>query len=238
MRNRIIFLTIVALAAIGLQGCDKDTTDGLTRITYYPAITLLGDEPAIVNKGEEYSDVGVYAELNGEDVSGQVEVASNVNTDETGMYSISYKITNADGFSATASRTVIVADATITADISGTYAVTANSYRKILATGVTVEFAARFDIDVTRIAPGVFFVSDFFGGWYDKRADYGPSYAMAGYIQLNVDNSIELLLSHIDGWGDSLDYLEEGSYDPTTDNVHWAATYAGLYTWFTDFEKQ
>lgn len=234
----MIFLAVIALAAAGLPSCDKDTTAGLTRITYYPVLTILGDEVATVNKGEAYSDPGVYAELNGEDVSDDVVATSNVDPSTCGLYTVSYKITNADGFSATATRTVIVGDAAIAADISGTYAVTDASYREVLATGVTATFGNRYNISITRVISGVFAVSDLFGGWYDQRAGYGASYAMTGYILLKADNSIELLSSHVNGWGDSLDDISSASYNPSDGKIHWEATYAGAYTWFIDLEKQ
>jgi hypothetical protein len=53
MKNKIIFLTFVTLAAIGPQSCDKDATAGLTRVTYYPTLTILGDPVAAINKGEK-----------------------------------------------------------------------------------------------------------------------------------------------------------------------------------------
>jgi hypothetical protein len=238
MKNKILFLAVIALGVAGLWSCDKETTAGLTRITYYPTLIVLGDEVAVVEKGTTYVDDGVQAELNGEDVSDQVEVTSNVNTNASGIYTVSYKITNADGFFATASRTVIVSDPAITLDISGTYTVSATSYREVHATGVTVTFGNTFDIEITRVTSGIFFVSDLFGGWYDQRANYGPSYAMTGYILLKTDNTIELLSSHVNGWGDSLDALDEGSYDPNTDAIYWEATYAQAYTWFIDLTKQ
>ena len=238
MKNSILFLAVIALAATGLQSCDKDSSAGLTRITYYPTLTVLGDEVTVVNKDETYDDPGVYAELNGEDVTDKVEVSSNVNANSVGIYEVSYRVANADGFLATASRTVIVVSPTVTADISGTYAVTADSYRKVLSTDAEVTFGATYDISITGIGSGVFAISDFFAGWYDKRADYGPSYAMTGYIQLKEDDTIELLSSHISGWGDSLDDLSNAAYNPGDGKIHWEATYAGAYTWYIDLEKQ
>lgn len=238
MKNKLIFLTIIALAAIGFMSCDKDTTAGLTRITYYPTITILGDAVAAVNQGETYVDAGVYAELNGEDVSDQVEVISNVNTANIGIYTVSYKVTNTDGFSAVATRTVCVGNGAITTDISGTYATTATSYREVLSTGATVAFGNSYNISITRVTSGLFAVSDLFGGWYAQRANYGSSYAMTGYILLNADNTIDLLSSNVNGWGDSLDALSNGSYTPGNNKIHWDVTYAGAYTWFIDLEKQ
>jgi hypothetical protein len=238
MKNKIFFLAILALAALGLQSCDKDTSAGLTRITYYPVITVLGGDVVSVNKGEAYTELGVYAELNGEDVSNQVEISSNVDPAEVGVYTVSYKVTNADGFSASASRTVVVGDAAITADISGDYAVSASSYREVLATDAQTTFGASYTISIEKVGSGVFYVSDFLAGWYDQRAGYGASYAMTGYILLKEDNTFELLSSHINGWGDSLDDLSNASYDPTDGKISWEATYAGAYTWFIDLEKQ
>jgi hypothetical protein len=236
MKNKILFLALIVLGVAGLWSCDKDTTAGLTRITYYPVLTVLGDPVAIVDKGTSYVDAGVYAELNGEDVSDQVEVTSNVNANVSGIYSVSYKITNADGFFATASRTVIVSDPAVTTDISGIYTVDANSYRKVLATNATVTFGSAYNISLTRVASGIFFVSDLFGGWYAQRANYGAAYAMTGYIYLHADNSIELLSSHVNGWGDSLDDLD-GSYVPSN-TIEMEATYVGAYTWYLTLTKQ
>jgi hypothetical protein len=238
MKNKILFLAAITLALAGLPSCDKDTTAGLTRITYYPILTVLGDEVATINKGESYADAGVYAELNGEDVSADVVVTSNVDEDNIGIYTVSYKITNADGFSATATRSVIVGDAAITADISGTYAVTDVSYREVLATSVTVAFGSSYNIAITRVASGVFAVSDFFGGWYAQRSNYGSNYDMTGYIYLHADNTIELLSSHVNGWGDSLDGISNAVYNPGDSKIHWEVTYVGAYTWFIDLEKQ
>lgn len=230
---------LTALAAMGLLSCDNDTSAGLTRITYYPVITVLGDATTIVSKGEPYVDAGVYIELEGNDVSNQVVVTGSVNTNVCGIYTINYKSgANADGFFATASRTVIVENAAVTANIAGTYAVTADSYRELLSSGAQVAFGNRYNISITRVAAGFFAVSDFFGGWYAQRAAYGATYAMTGYILLNEDNSIELLSSHVNGWGDALDDLNNGSYNPGNNSIHWDVTYAGAYTWFIDLEKQ
>lgn len=66
---------------------------------------------------------------------------------------------------------------------------------------------------IKKTAPGIFKVSDFFGGYYDQRAGYGSSYAMGGYFQLLADNSLVQLSSYVPGWGDSADYCEDAVYD-------------------------
>ena len=107
--KKILAYLLMPVLAVALWSCDK-STEGLTRITYYPTLEVLGASTVIVNVGETYTDEGCYAELNGEDVSSEVMATSNVNYSTPGVYSISYIIYNADGFSTTASRTVYVVD--------------------------------------------------------------------------------------------------------------------------------
>src|SRR5690606_9668714 len=100
-----------------------------TDITIYPVREVLGEPVVIVNKGEAYEDPGAYAELDGEDISGDVVVQSNVNTNEAGIYSVKYTVTNADGFAVNGSRTVYVADPTPSPIASGVKTVQAGSSR-------------------------------------------------------------------------------------------------------------
>src|SRR5690606_24076119 len=112
MKHKIIILAALLLTGVGFQSCEKETTAGYTDITIYPVLEVLGEPVVIVNKGEAYEDPGAYAELDGEDISGDVVVQSNVNTNEAGIYSVKYTVTNADGFAVNGSRTVYVADPT------------------------------------------------------------------------------------------------------------------------------
>ena len=50
---------------------------------------------------------------------------------------------------------------------------------------------------------------------------------MTGYVSLNPDNSISLLSSYIKGWGDGLDYIKDGKYDPETGTISYSLSYAG-----------
>ena len=86
-------------------------------------------------------------------------------------------------------------------------------------------------IKVSMIVPGIYNVSDFFGGWYSYVRGYAESYKdrydMKGIFLLNSDNTISLVSSVVAGWGDSLDYLEDGSFDPATATIYWEFCYAG-----------
>jgi hypothetical protein len=206
MKNKLIFLTVIALAIIGLSSCDKDTTAGLTRITYYPTITILGDEITVIDKGNTYTDLGVYAELNGEDVSGQVEVISNVNTANIGIYTVSYKVTNTDGFSAVATRTVFVVD------------------RNSLASAYFGEsqYGARHYYNAPIIIKdngnGTYTIDDLVGGFqfWGLNPGFEPAYDFhfEAILELNLDNSISA--RSYGSWysGFPVPSLTSGAYDP------------------------
>ncbi len=231
--NKILskILVLSLIAAMGFSSCDDETTKGFTDITYYPSLDVLGDPVVIVDKGAAYDDAGCYAELNGEDVTDQVEIISDVDTDEPGVYSINYSITNSDGFSVTGSRTVYVADPTPSIISNGIHTVADGTYRFWYSSSATVAFSG-YEIIILQIEPGVFYISDFMGGYYDQRAGYGSNYAMTGTFQLNADNTITPLSSYVAGWGDSMDAMSETSVDATTGQIKYKMGYAALMDFY------
>src|SRR5690606_20874174 len=113
MKNIILYIVILfSLGIIGLSGCKDITTEGFTEITYYPSLKVKGEPVVIINIGAEYVDAGAEAILNGEDVSDQIVIKSNVDASKGGIYSVSYSISNDDGFVVTGTRAVYVIDPT------------------------------------------------------------------------------------------------------------------------------
>jgi hypothetical protein len=144
MKNLIIFSFITAAF---LVSCNKaDIIDnaqqvGISKITYYPILTVTGPAYATVAKGSAFTDPGATAVAGGANVP--VTTSGTVNTNSAGVYIVTYTATNKDGFSASASRFVVVysTDAGAAAqDFSGNYARTSNGS---IATW-------------TKIAPGVY----------------------------------------------------------------------------------
>jgi len=130
MKNVIIF-SFLALAL--LSGCnEKDIIDnseqvGHSKITYYPILTLSGNVYQVVAKGTTFTDPGATAEAGGNSVP--VTITGTVNSNTVGVYVLTYKASNKDGFAASAKRFVVVysTDATAAAnDFSGSYARTSN----------------------------------------------------------------------------------------------------------------
>lgn len=225
MKNKLLIMTVFALSILGLVNCEKDTTAGFTRITFYPTLEVLGDPVVIINKGSAYVDAGANSLLNGEDYSDKIVVQSNVNTNQTGIYKVNYTVTNADGFSVEGSRTVYVIDPTPSVLESGNYTVAPGSYR--LRAGAIIKYSG-YSITILQMQPGVFFTTDFLGGYYDQRAGYGSNYAATGFFKLNADNTITLNSSSVIGWGDALSGLVDGTYNPTSKTISWEAQYAGM----------
>ena len=218
---KVIKYWLIVVSVFFLYSCEKET-EGLSRVTYFCNLTLLGDATEIVSLGGVYTEPGWIADENGVDVSNNVEVTGTVNTSVAGLYRLTYSSFNSDGFAKTAVRQVIVCDVTPSPLKSGVYDVSPASDRN----GTTI-YGGAFTILIFQVSPGRFYVSDLLGGYYEQRAGYGSLYAATGNISLAGDNTISLLNSAVQGWGDSLSGMVGGLVDPETGTVKWTALYAG-----------
>lgn len=230
-----ILYSLLACLLFLFTSCEK-TTEDTSKITYFVTYEMNGDQTMLVPVGTTYADPGVIAMEGETDVTSKVTVTGTVNPNKLGLYPVTYTAVNSDGFSSSATRTVIVYDPTVTIDMAGQYTLAESSYR--LRAGAKVAFSG-YAVDITKIAPGIFYVSDFFAGYYDKRAKYGSTYAMTGYVNLTPDNKIQLLSSKVAGWGDSLNALNNGVYNPETKKIHWESDYSSnpSMTFFVDLYK-
>ena len=222
MKKNILLIAAIALLALGLTSCEKQSA-GKTSITYYAEIVLEGDAYIILPIGTKYVEPGYSATMAGKDVTDQVDVAGAVDSSTSGVYVITYSMTNADGFASSASRTVVVLDP---ADpVEGFWVCDPTSFRVNANTGAEVAYDAPFEILILNNGDGTYDVDDLFAGWYAQRAGYGSSYAMWGTIAIDDSGAIELLESLVDGWGDSLDAME-GKFDAGTSTITYQAVYA------------
>lgn len=197
---------LLALGVITLASCDKDT-EGLSRITTYAVLEMNGESFMKVNVGGSFNDPGCVATMGGEDVTDQIQVNSNVDTSKPGFYNVNYVVYNDDGFPASASRTVMVVDPN---NFAGVYL------------GES-EFGSRHyynaPINITKRADGTFLIDDLAGGFYcyGRYPGYEPTYDfhLEAILQLNADNTIEVLAQGSWYWGDPMEDVS-GSYDPAT----------------------
>ena len=81
--------------------------------TTSPVITILGNNPETVGKGNTYIDAGVTAiDSRDGDVTSQIQTTNTVDTTTLGSYYITYTVSDTAGNIASAIRTVIVVDTT------------------------------------------------------------------------------------------------------------------------------
>ena len=89
--------------------CD-DSTEDLSKVTYFAELNLKGDDFVKLSVGETYTEPGYEATENGEDISERVKVSGSVNSTTPGFYNLVYSVANVDGFSVSKSRQVMVVD--------------------------------------------------------------------------------------------------------------------------------
>ncbi len=222
MKTIYYYLSFILLLGIA-SSCEKES-EGLSRITHYVDINLDGDNTVSVPLGSDYTEPG-YTAFEGEtDVTGQVQIEDNINTSEIGVYDVTYTAVNADNFPSSKSRTVVVYDPSAPdIDLSGTYATTTV---RTEADGTNPR-PRSLEMTLEKVGTGVFYVNGLMGNYYSIGSDYGPAYAMNGYVNLNSDYTFSLITSHIEGWGDGLEDFRNATYDPETGTIKWDAVYAG-----------
>ena len=108
--ERAIEISIIEalLVVLGVVISDNISEDSSTPPdTVFPVITVLGNNPAIVELGSTYTDAGATSD-GGESVT----TSGTVDTNTVGTYTITYSATDAAGNTSTATRTVNVVDTT------------------------------------------------------------------------------------------------------------------------------
>lgn len=217
MKRNINLLAILFLGMI-LFSCKKDDFDykdgyvGVSKVTNYATFTMTGDKYVVIPKGGTYAEPGIKAKEGSKDL--QVQTTGTVNTNVAGVYNLSYSAINEDGFSASTSRTVIVADIGADAaamDLSGTYARTSNGS---VATW-------------TRLAPGVYSVLNPGGA---------PGTNVTVIIFHTSANTIDFP-SQIASDGGSFNGSDE-TYNPITKTYTWKVLNSGYGTGLRTFVKQ
>lgn len=225
--KKILYTLLLCVSFVVLASCEDETTQDHSLITHYITFEMNGDPEMVIPVGTVYEEPGIVAMEGDEDVTSSITTVGSVDGNSVGVYNLVYSVVNKDGFGSTVSRTVIVYDPSVTEDISGTYTVAPGSNRYTASSGATVAFDG-YAITLTQKVPGIFAVSDYMGGYYDQRADYGSQYAMKGYLKLNADNTLEALNGDVAGWGDSLSSFENGVYAPATGTISYELGYASF----------
>lgn len=237
MKN--IFKTIMVSLAAGvvLAGC-SEAEEGLVKVTHYATFELNGADEnnvTLVAVGSEFTDPGCVCMEGDTDITEKVVASGNVDVNTMGVYYVTYSAENVDGFASSATRTVVVYDpASTPRNIGRTFTVADGSYRFWLASEAEKAFSG-YEINVDYVAPGLYHIDDYMGGYYWQGAGYGADYAMQGYFVLNNDNTITPLSADVAGWGDSADEIE-ASYDEAADKINLTVAYAQSMIFYITLE--
>lgn len=232
--KKLIYSLLVCLS-LAMVSCDKSTEDP-SFITYYVDFEMKGSAIETVELGTPYVEPGVIAREKGEDVSSKMKITGteDIDVNQVGVYYITYAAENVDGYPNSTSRMVVVYDPAITTDLSGDYIAGEGTEREVQGEDGTWTAAGFTDFKVTlsQVAPGVFQVSDFIGGYYDQGRGYGAAYAMTGYAKLNADNTLDILSGYVAGFGEA---YEKGSfvnakYNPAgaSGDLQWTVGFSGM----------
>ena len=219
MKKIYLYGLLFFTASLGITSCSKDQhTD--TKVTNFITLTINGDNIVNVATGASYVDAGGRAEAAGQDVSDKIVTNNPVDTKAIGPYTVTYKATNEDGFSSSATRTVYVGDPLLGNVSSGT--------NRKTAAGAVTNWSG-FGIDMLTDGSGKYWVEDLLGGYYEQRAGYGADYSMKGFLQVNADNTVDLIGGgHVEGWNDDYSDFKDGKYDPATKTISYTVVYAKM----------
>lgn len=188
------YLTLVLLFSAVLSSCEKDYEDHITKETPAPVMELVGSNPMVLFKGTPYVDPGIHAmEIVGNDTTElEYEVINDVKVDIPGTYRIFYKVVNSENVPFYTSRRVNIVSFTgydVFEMPDGTY------------DGIRVNRNLGGPVQLKKLAPGVYQISDLFGGYYEVGVGYGPDYAAPAILVIGEDGSIRSELGNAP-WGE------------------------------------
>ena len=225
MKKILFYGFALCLSALTLSSCSKDEQHTDTRVTYYINLIINGDEVVYIAANSTYDDAGCKAEAGGKDVSDKIVTINPVNTSEIGPYTVIYRAVNDDGFSSEAYRYVYVGAPLTGSVMTGSFRQTYNDDGSPKA---QVAWSG-FDIEMLTDGEGLYWVEDLLGGYYEQRAGYGANYSMKGYLQVNADNTVDLVGGgNVVGWQDAYDEFKNGKFDPATNTLSYTVVYAGM----------
>lgn len=183
-----LVLTLLFASSLFVS-CEEDTTDGVSKITYYPEITVLGDDIYYIPQGGTFNDPGATATEGGAEIpfvvsaKGLYRGGTTLDTNVGDVYDVKYTATNSDGFSISSTRTVVVYPPTgdLVNSIEGVYISTVKRNGSLLnpAQGSSVNMKYVY---IWKNTDGTYAVSDALGGWYDLGRNIGHTSATKGGV--------------------------------------------------------
>ncbi len=191
--KKIIKYILPVCALFMFTACEPDyETEGVSRITYFNDIELIGEDNLVVEQGGTYTEPGAKAFEDETDVSDQVVISGNIDVNTVGDYTVSYYIENVDGFGKTITRKVFVlpADRKISDEYDGKY--TGTNSTGVYPSAVTI----------THLGEGLYYCTDLIAARYEKGFEYGSAYRIPGYFYINTAGTEYYGLTTSSPWGE------------------------------------
>lgn len=169
-----------------LISCESDSTSNVSKVTYYPLLTLNGDEIMFVQSGTTFADPGIIATEGDNTLEYTTSIKSkyrnqtSINTNIIDEYTITYSAVNQDGFPRTINRKVIVyKTGDLINSIEGVYISTVLRNGSPLPSDQGSSINMKY-VYIWKNTDGSFEISDAFGGWYDIGRAFGVEGASPG----------------------------------------------------------
>lgn len=190
--NKTIKISSVIAGLLLQYSCSSDyDTFGVSQVTNYPILQVLGDNPMLVQLGANFTDPGVNATESGLPIdfttkyTGIYRGENSLNTSIADKYVATYTAVNKDGFSASATRNIFVyKTGDFVNSIEGLYK------SKVTRTPSQGSVGANTELKYVLIwknSDNTYEVSDAIGGYYDIGRAYGATYAARG-LKINYQS--------------------------------------------------
>ena len=182
-----IYTTLFFIIGLLLVSCDNEDTANVSQVTYFPIVTLEGNNPEVVKPlGTAYADPGVTATENGAPIPftttafGKYRGTTILDTKVMDEYTQAYTAINKDGFSSTAERKVIVyQNGNLTTSIEGLYTSTVKRNGSYMSASQGSSVDMKY-VYIWKNGNGTFQISDAFGGWYNLGRNIPNSFTPGG----------------------------------------------------------
>lgn len=209
------YIMVVMFFSAILSSCEKEYESHITKVTPAPVMELIGGNPMVLFKGTPYVDPGIIAmQIVGNDTTElNYEVINDVKVDVPGSYKLFYKVLNSENVPFYISRWVNIVSFTgydVFEIPSGTY------------DGIRVNRGFGGPVQITKLATGVYQISDLLAGYYDQYVGYGPETAAPAILVINEDGSIRSELGTTAAWGEIVG--SNFAFDPATNVLTFKAT--------------
>ncbi|MCE5347187.1 MAG: DUF5012 domain-containing protein [Bacteroidales bacterium] len=185
--KKIYNILILILLVAFISSCEKElTSEGVSRITYFPEMTMTGADVIFLPLGTAYTELGVTATEKGNQINITTSTSgiyhsysgNTVDANAANKYVLKYTATNSDGFSAFLERVVYVAKTgDLVNSIEGLYTST------VVRNGASgAQYTNMKYVMIWKTGTNTYQISDGIGGYYDLGRNYGSTYMASGGI--------------------------------------------------------